>query len=242
MIAEPVLRIEPFQPKYDFSHLTPAESFRLLADNVELSNCIKLAEWDTDPINPILCDECWHSGCGANGMAHVFRTETQLIWMPPYSTSRSWPELDDIQKYYGIRETYLFYAQDWEKLSLSNALLPKLDVFPIVTNHDLYHLWMQERPDFAVQSRYETFYRHLQRHVVASHPLELEDAINVIASKERELSNPPVPQVGSFLTINEVDDEFNMLYFDGDGLQEFVTFTSATPHRLVIGGKYVLLP
>lgn len=242
MIIERTLRIENFLPKYDFPYLDPAESFRLLADDVELSNCIKFAEWDTDPINPILCSECLIPECGANGMAHVFRTETELIWMPPYQSWRSWPEWDEIELFRSIRETYLFRATEWKRLCQSNSLLPPFESFPVVTNHDLYHLWLQQRPDFAIPSRYESFHHHLQRHVVASHPLEIQPAFDVISSKKDEMNSPAIPQAGSFVPISEITEEFNSLYFDGDGLQEFITFTVAAPHRLVIGGQYVLLP
>ncbi len=234
------LRTETFYPtKTEDWMLVPKEAVRLLGDDVELCNSIEHADWLSDPVIPFVCDQCWNRGCGAHGIAHLVRTTTDLLWMPPYASSRVGPPWDEGEEHPSICDAYLINAEEWERIRKDVAHLPAFDSFSTLTNHDLIHLWLQQRPPFGVPSQYETFRRHLRQRVIASHPLEIEAALQWITSFVDELASPPVTQHGCFTPISAASDEFNSLYFDGEGLQEWVAFAAAAPHRPVIAGQYV---
>lgn len=44
---------------------------RLLYGDVELSNAIEYASWDSDPVVPVVCTKCWQAYCGRHGISHV---------------------------------------------------------------------------------------------------------------------------------------------------------------------------
>lgn len=232
------LRTEGFQPANQDRRYT-----RLFGDELLLSNCVEGANWQSDPVIPIVCDEVWHWGCCAAQLTHVFRTESQLVWMRPYFSLLDGLATEAVELWSrDIDQTLMFDMNCWDGFSTEFFNVPEVEHYPMITNHDLIRLWMHERPLFALPPEFETFDHHLRRHVLVSHPLEVDAAVEVIESLQVELAKPAMPQTGSFVPITEVTDEFNTLYFDGDGLQEFITFTAAVPHRLVIGGQYVLMP
>lgn len=212
---------------------------RLTADGIELSNCIELADWDTEPAFPFVCADCFSTSCAACGLARIRRTATQLVWLPPTSISRSWPPQKELEQR-GIQDAYLIDQADWDRQSARHSQLPPVESFPPMTEGDLYRLWLQQRPRCAVEQYEDSFVRHLRRNCIASHPLEIAEAIAAIAEFERRLSMSDVQFVGHLDHVEPDPDSVQTFYFDGRDTPAFTAFTAERPHRFVIGGAYVV--
>lgn len=209
---------------------------RLRYGEIEISNCIDLADWTSAPVVPMVCETCGEAHCfGWN--AHVVRTETQLLWMPAFNGT-SMHAVED-QHYYSINEAFLIDFDDWEATQEYQRNMPPFGSFPVITNHDLYHLWLQHRPKFALPDAYHTWDQHLQQQCVASHPYDLDEARAIVAVLESVLDSPPVEQQGSFQRVKVDAESFNTFYFEGEGTPEFPAFSTDKPHRLLIDGEYI---
>lgn len=210
---------------------------RLTGDGIVLSNGVEAADWESDPIFPVVC-ECGSPYCAAYGLARIRRTSTQLVWMPPTHLSQAWPPEEELE-WRGISDALLIDGEEWDRIAELVTDLPPSQSFSKMSEGDLYRLWLQQRPAWAVERYEDSFVHHLRRHCIASHPLELEDAIAVFEELGERMSGCEREVDGRLERIDPDPDRYQTFYFDGRGVREFVAFSVEQPQHLVIAGLYV---
>lgn len=235
MITSAELRITPQQNAIGEKWLG------LLFGDLLLSNSIENADWKSDPVCPWACPDCGIAWCAQVGLSRIVRTDSQLLWMPPYYQSDGCdPSVED-QSHSLLEDAVLIDMTEWERVRAVAKALPAIAKFPIITNHDLYNLWLQQRPEFAVETEYDTFSQHIRRKCLASHPLDIDIALAVIETWDSAMLEPAIPLLGSLQAVPAVPNTevYNTLYFDMEGTPEFVTFRTCDS-RLLIAGEYIL--
>src|SRR5262245_62748990 len=141
-----------------------------------LSNVVEYAGWDTDPVEPIICETCWGPGCSRSGMARIVRLDSQILWIPP--------RLDEIDEYWRnelserclIRDSVLMPEATWTALGRRFANLPAADAYPRATRRDLARMWLWEMPEAVRVDELEELEDQLWGTVLACDPLDLEPA------------------------------------------------------------------
>ena len=206
--------------------------------DTELTNCVSAADWHTQPAAPWACWHCGLAWCCAHRLARIVRTEDQLLWMTPYFSTYECKAFSEIRRDELFDAALLIDRADWESTIKTLPSLPAFESFDLITNHDICYLWLQERPAHAVQNEWDTVSQHIRHHCIASHPFDLQDAIQIIETHLHQLCSPPKGLVGTFQKIEGDPDAYNTLYFDGKGTPEFIAFLSIFPHFLVISGRY----
>lgn len=203
-----------------------------------LCNSVEHASWVTDPVAPWACWHCGQAwGCCAGGLAHVVRTDRELVWMPPYYSTDNYDPRDSESFGTPIDFAVIISRDSWDTLAQSVKGMPNSSLFPAITNHDLVQLWLQERPDCAVPRHAESFVNHLCKQAVASHPLEIADAIAAIERVLDELAHPARELSGvQFRSLPADADEYNTMYFFSDQYTEFIS-TLVQSGRPVIANR-----
>jgi hypothetical protein len=222
---------------------------QLIADEVELSNWIEIADWVSDPIVPFVCTECFQPGCAFHGLAHVIETDDQVVWMKPYGLSSDRYFCEEIDNDQMIRETMIFPRKIWDAVAIDHPELPHFDRIFQVTNIDLYYLWIQNLPSFLQQGfrswtreGLPTAFARLEENCVAGDPVELDSALKIV--REMLLSCPEIPELmrGSLRRMDDLDLPVQTFYFDLEGYPEWKAFVLDENRALILGNEWVLFP
>ena len=204
-----------------------------------LSNSVENADWQSDPVCPWACWDCQQAWCAQVCLSHVVRTDSQLIFMPPYRANESCDPTDDDSLHKLLPEALIVPKRRWDEIGRQTPALPNSNSFPQITNHDLFNLWLQHRPPFAVEGPYATLIEHFRANCVASHPLELDHAVEWLHDCQSSLQNEPVFLRGRLTSVAPEPKNFNTFYFDSDTISELIAFRVSDMQPL-IGGRYIL--
>lgn len=209
--------------------------------DTELTNCVDAADWHTQPAAPWACWHCGNAWCCQHRLARIVRTEDQLLWMAPYFSTFEYKAFADIRPEQLFDASLLIDRNDWETNRKVVPSLPPFDSFSLINTHDICHLWLQNRPSFAVPEEWDSLSHHLSRKCIASHPFDLPNAIEIIEKHLNALQCPAQDLVGRFEELKDDPDSYNTLYFDLEGTPEFIAFL-ALPSSVVISGRYYFSP
>lgn len=238
-------------PTLDFGPAPPQECFpeqnnprsawtRLIANGVELSNSIEYTDWNTDPVLPIVCETCWQAGCIRAGIARIVRLPGQLLWTRP--------RCEDIDEFWRdgadssfIREAVLVPQAARDELSARFPQIRAAEQYPRATRTDVARLWLGEMPEAIRVAELGQIEDLTWTTLLASDPLELEPAKDVI----RELcawltAAPNEPVTNRISRVAENPGRVNTLYFDGPRLTEWAAFTVDGPLGFTFGPDFVL--
>ena len=204
-----------------------------------LSNSVENADRQSDPVCPWACWDCQQAWCAQVCLSRVVRTDSQLIFMPPYRANEFCDPTDDDSSHKLLPEALIVPIGRWDAIGRQTPALPNSDSFPQITNHDLFHLWLQHRPPFAVEGPYATLTEHFLANCVASHPLELDHAVKWLHDCRSSLQNEPVFLRGSLASVAPEPENFNTFYFDSDTIPELIAFRISDMQPL-IGCCYIL--
>lgn len=239
MIIAEQLTLEIWSPVSSNSD-SPAPTWtRLKCNEIELSNSIEFADWQEDPVIPLVCSECRTAGCGACRLAHLVRTDDQLLWLQAYYAEIIGvpsEELDDRS----ITDSVLMGGSQWDELCAQFDQLPRFDSIRRITNRDLWTLWRQQQPNCVKRGLHETNARHLREKCLASHPLDLEDAMPIVLPMLDNPDRSTEPIEGRFELIDRDRDGIQAFYFDDDDFSEWLAFTSEPPHQPIIANRWIL--
>lgn len=161
--------------------------------------------------------------------------------MAPYFSTFEYKAFADIRPEQLFDASLLIDRNDWETNRKVVPSLPPFDSFSLINTHDICHLWLQNRPSFAVPEEWDSLSHHLSRKCIASHPFDLPNAIEIIEKHLNALQCPAQDLVGRFEELKDDPDSYNTLYFDLEGTPEFIAFL-ALPSSLVISGRYYFSP
>ncbi|HBN77681.1 MAG TPA: hypothetical protein DD473_18090 [Planctomycetaceae bacterium] len=208
-----------------------------------LSNSIENADWKSDPVSPWACWGCEEAWCARICLSRVVRTESQLLFMKPYyKTPLCEPDTDD-DSHKLLEDSLLIPFDDWQRVRNIVHELPDVKSFPVITNQDIINLWLQQRQEYAIENEHYTFTQNLRKNCIASHPFSVDQFTSILEEQLDLLNFPPVEVEGIFDCVTQLfnSEDYNSLYFDLEGLPEFVTHR-VTDHALVIGNEYLFNP
>lgn len=246
MITVNQLNTTPWTPEF-----YPAEEIlhRLIANEIELSNSIEMAIWNSDPVMPQVCLECRSPVCCLSGLAHVVRTDDQIIWTKPYRLVDERYFTEAIDYYHLIGEELIIPLEMWDEVASEHAELPFSAEISRISTIDLYHLWVANLPSFLIaefrqrtRAGLPTTLARLEENCVANDPIELDSALQ---SVREMLSSPPEtadPMQGSIRRLEELDLPINTFYFDLEGYPEWRSFALDEHRSFIFDNKWVLFP
>lgn len=206
---------------------------------IDLTNNISAADWHTQPAAPWACWHCGQAWCCQHRLSRIVRTTDQMLWMAPYFSTYQYMPYRDIRKEQLFNHSLIIKRADWESVRNTVSLLPPFESFEQIIDHDVCHLWLQERPAYAVEPAWDSLSKHLRNNFIASDPLDLSDAVQIIESQLQCLQRPPKHLTGTFRSIGDDASQYNTLYLDDPGGSEFVVFMTISPSfPLVSSQKY----
>jgi len=206
-----------------------------------LSNSIENADWHTDPVCPWACWDCQQAWCAQMCLSHVVRTDSQLIFMPPYRANTICDPAKDDSSHTLLAEALTIPVPQWDHVRSHTPALPTATSFPRITNRDLFHLWLQHRPPFAIEGPNDSLTQHFRANCVASHPMELDQALQWLDDFQSLMQQEPIVQAGNLNQVTPDLDYFNTFYFDSDTVPELIAFRINDLQPL-IGGRHILDP
>lgn len=207
-------------PQEDFPRPTWT---KLSANGVLLSNSLEYANWQSTPIEPIVCESCWSAGCSLAGLARIVHLKDHLLWLAPRAMDLAGPVLDRLSDDNLLSEPVMMPIATWERLRLVVATLPPYDSFPPATRGDVAALWMHQMPISSRVCDVQRIETSL-RAAVASDPLDLEPARDIVSAMVRWFQQGPHDSVtGTVLRIEACAGSANTFYFDHDEWPCFLT-------------------
>lgn len=239
MIIAGQLKLESWNNKPD-KDWTWSDWTRLKCGELELSNCIEFTDWERDPLEPIVCTICGTSGCGPSHLIHLVRTENQLLWMRPYESDRYWVEAE--LESHSIADTLMIHRADWDEIAQQSHHLPKFESIRRISSRDLLELWRQQLPPCIKPRNGDSYPRHFLMNCIASHPRELDDAMQLAFPLLEGNFGSDSPLAGEFLEVHSADERVQTFYFDAEPFTEWRAFLCEPPHQLVIANRWLLQP
>ncbi len=215
---------------------------KLLAGDFLISNSIELAGWDSSPVQPIVCETCWEPGCGSytHGLAFIERVGDYLLWVPPTAADVSWTEPDRYRRSEFHQKSLLMPVKVWNDLRDRFPNLPVADFFPPPRMADLLNLWFDEMPEDVRVDSLETLTQRLQHEVIASDPLELDEARWYVAGLLAWMQTEPnAPVVGRFVRLQDSEGRLNSFFFEGPPFLEWQAFVVGQRRELVFGNQWI---
>jgi len=225
----------------------PQENFprptwtKLLAGGVMLSNSIEYATWTACPVEPIVCEACWNSGCAQAGLARIVRLGDYLLWLPPRprDIDESWRE--ELNEAAFIREAVLIPAPTWEELRTRFSDVPPAESYPRAVRSDLATAWIREMPEAVRVAELGGLEARL-REALASDPLDLEVARDVVQRMSSWVFQQPEGAVeGQLVRSQDCRDDVNTFYFDGPPFAEWPAFVIGCEIGFALGADWVFL-
>ncbi len=207
-----------------------------------LVNSIEHADWLSQPAALWVCEGCGQAWCAAYHLTRIVRTTDQLLWMRPWFSSQEYHPFSEMQSRQLFDAAILVERADWDATRAVVPSLPDFESFAVMTDHDLLHLWLQDRPAYAIPAEWESFSHHLRINCIASDPLEISKAISILEGHMSDLSQPPAALIGRFEELPDDRRYYNTLYFDLPEGLEFRTCLSIPPYRLVFSGRLCFQP
>jgi hypothetical protein len=228
----------------------PATWTKLTIDGVLLFNLIELVDWTTDPVEGLICEACPGSGCRMDGLVRLITLPEQVLWVRPY--------LDDPWHYRGYDEESFWREEleqriypgqaivmpkaTWNGLRARFPGLPPADHFPRATRRDLGRLWLREMPEAVRVTDLAGLDDHLRRTALASDPLDLDPAREIIRSMIGWLNEAPgQPVAGRIIRVEEAGCPVNSFYFNGPPFWEWPAFLVGRENGFVFDRGWVLL-
>jgi hypothetical protein len=222
---------------------------KLIVDGVTLSNSIECVDWTRDPVEGMVCEGCWSAGCRTDGLLRVIALPDQVLWVRPH--------LDDLRSYPGHDEEWwrdqleqrcyqgpavVMPKATWNGLRARFPRLPAADRLPRATRRDLARLWLREMPEAVRAAELAGLDDHLRRTALASDPLDLEPAREVVRSLVDWLDEAPgQPINGRIVRAEEASSPVNAFYFDGPPFWEWPAFLIGRDSGFVFDQGWALL-
>ncbi|MFL5340196.1 MAG: hypothetical protein ACJ8F7_08585 [Gemmataceae bacterium] len=218
-------------PQEDFPRPTWT---KLLANGSLLSNSLEYANWLATPVEPMVCEGCWNSGCSGQGLAKIVRLSDQLLWLPPrLADVSSWLNESSF-----IRFAVLMPVETWERLRAITPRIPPANSYAKATRADIAGLWLHEIPKEA-RIREVGDMDHGLRSALASDPLDMEPAKAVVKSLIDWIrAAPDDPVQGRMVRANTCGASINTFYFDG---YEWPSFLVGLEHCFVCGEEWAFV-
>jgi hypothetical protein len=161
---------------------------RVRAGDLVLCNSLEYAEWEEDPIIPIVCDLCMEPHCGGEGVAHCVKHGEQLIWIPLTSAEMQECGLDHGRT---LSEPVVIPTSVWRTLRRTCPSLPPATSFPGLRRRNLARLFQLHIPEAARKEQLRDTVDSLTRDVAAASPIPLSELIALLDSQVRFLDSEP---------------------------------------------------
>jgi hypothetical protein len=226
-------------PQEDFPRPTWT---KLIAKGLELSNSIEYARWDETPVQPMVCPGCWDASCWRSGLARLVTLADHLLWARP-----TWDDIDEfwrgvLREQHFLRESVLMPRRTWNRLRSRFPRLPPFASFPSATRRDLERMWIDEMPQPVRVAEPSGLDDRWRRTVLASDPLDLGPAWEILQSLCRWLrERPGEPLVGRIVRAKAIAAPLNTFYFDGPPFLEWPAFAVGWEGSFALGQKWVFV-
>jgi hypothetical protein len=215
---------------------------KLIAQGMLLSNSIEYAHWTASPVEPIVCEGCWDATCARAGLARIVNLGDDLLWLPPRLRDIDEFWRDGLSEANFIRQPVVMPHATWERLRDKFPQLPHPLTYPRAVRRDLAGLWLGAIPEAVRVDELGQLEERLRHEVLASDPLDLEPAREVVRSMIGWLSeNLDEPIVGRIVGTGDCGGLVNSLYFEGPSVSEWPAFVVGRDRAFVLERDWVFL-
>jgi hypothetical protein len=184
-----------------------------------------------------------------NGLLRVIALPDQVLWVRPYlDDPRTYPGYDE--EWWGDELEQRCYQgpavvmpkATWNGLRARFPRLPAVERLPQATRRDLARLWLREMPEAVRVAELAGLDDHLRRMALASDPLDLEPAREVVRSLVGWLNEDPGRPINRrIVRVEEAGSAVNTFYFDGPPFWEWPAFLVGRDNSLVFDQGWALL-
>lgn len=221
---------EGWSPDFSSSGQGSPKWTRLQFAGLELANSLEVPDWDTNPVQVVVCEACGFVGCDTGGFVHVSTTPKYVVWTFPQLDADDWFEASQYQPSPAIRDSgcILFPRGVWDGLAaLRRWMLPSGDLSPL-TGRALLDAWLQSAPPAARVDRIEDLVPRLTDLVIAADSLSVVDAHERIRDLvERLLAQADQPVQGDFFPVDRSSGAPESLYLDAPRHEAWTAFFRA---------------
>jgi hypothetical protein len=94
-------RVESVSWRPDFSSSGQASPdwTRLECAGEVLANGLEWVEWEDEPVQVILCEQCGCAGCAEGGRIHLSRLGDHVIWSAPHERNERWAPAPAVERH-----------------------------------------------------------------------------------------------------------------------------------------------
>lgn len=181
--------LETWCPDFSSSGQSDPTWTRLRSGSLVLANSLEAPEWDTNPVQVIVCEACGHPQCATGGYVHVSRTPRHVVWTAPQIDQSDSFERDEYQAAYSIRQgaIVLLRTEQWDAWSKGRKGMPLSADLTQLNGRGLADAWLLSMPSANRAPTLEELPEVVRERAVASDSLEVGETSEVLAELVGEL-------------------------------------------------------
>jgi len=215
---------------------------KLIVDGVMLSNSIEYGSWRRNPVCPIVCEACWSADCAMTGLARLVTLRDWILWLPGQAEDLDESWRDQLDRSHFLAQAVIMPQATWDGLHARFPNLPPADHYPPASRRGVAQLWLSEMPEAVRVRGLAELDDHLRRTALASDPLDLDPAREVIRSMIGWLNEAPGQSAtGRIVRVQDAGGPANSFYFDGPPFPEWPAFIVGRDNSFVFDRGWVLL-
>lgn len=220
-------KIIRWSPDFSSSGQANPNWTKVVCHEVELCNSLEACEWESNPVQIHLCEECGFAGCYVGGYVHISCIGSHLFWTDPQI------EIEDEfnQRQYG-RAWYLnqkgpilLPISVWNQWEQTVSSLPTSKVFAITTGRCIGDAWRLSMGGQLEVKDFNNLFHILKDKPIASDDYDLRTTQiycnDIVSWLERHWDKP---LNGSLRKASELDVKVHTIYLDGTRVKEWPAF------------------
>lgn len=201
----------------------------LLKRPIVLINMIEWVEWNENPVQVIICDQCGTVGCAIGGYATVATTPTGVLFAPPnpidYLDDDDDDDQDSAEEEYGDYAhrkvgPFLVRAPEWDRWrSIRRGplkrLLPAIERLPRMRRSDLQLAWTADTNGLAADESSAGLVEHVRDSLLTADTLAAADAIEILEKLVSWIDAAPLMETHGDIVLAPPGTTFENFYLDG---------------------------
>lgn len=213
------LTLSRWTPDFSSSGQENPEWTRVRCGGAELVNSVEWVEWEVNPVQVLVCDECGYAGCAVGNYVHISLLSNQVLWTAPQVEANDefpdWKAGECTPPAVLLQQGLIAFPLDqWSRLRELNARVPASEQLPRATRRAIANGWRMSAPRPHRGERLEVIIPILKDRLVGTDRLDAERVIALLAPLIEWLgADPDQPLEGWICEASAIGAEVETLYF-----------------------------
>ena len=212
------IEFAPWTPDFSSSGQESPSWTRLSSRGLELANSVEWVDWDTNPVQTILCDVCGQTHCGSGNYVHLSQLGDLVIWSSPqvdesddWAASQYTPSLA-VRRFGAVAIS----APHWERIREIDAGVPAIGLLAPATRRVLADSWRMSATGPNQVDNLADVIPMLRERLLATDRYDADEAIDLLEPLSDWLGEAPEePLSGRISGVEPLGASIETLYFDG---------------------------